>query len=437
MYRYNWPRVARSRGDGRNAFKTAGLIRTAAALAGATAFAFATSLSSSPAALASARASTLPAGQQLQAGQELVSTGGQYALAMQTDGNLVIYGNGCVLWASGTAGSGSNDDLSMQGDGNLVIYTAAGKAVWASGTTGSGTANYLNMQADGNLVVYTSTAKPVWASGVSNADQLCAPDSMALDQYLQSPNGQYKLLMQDDGNLVIYGNGKATWASNTVGAGGSSLNMQGDGNLVIYTSGGKAVWSTGTSGTGNGNRLVMQNDGNLVVYSSIGRAVWASNTAGGSQLTMGTWGGTAGPGAASKYYGYPYSNPPACTDGGACNADKWDFFQGQCTSWVAYRLNQLNGIAFGDYFGGDGKWGPAADWGSHARALGIAVNGTPAVGSVAWYSYGHVAYVEQVNSPTSIVISEMNIDNDNGFAVHAITTSSGHWPTDFIHVADR
>ena len=44
--------------------------------------------------------------------------------------------------------------------------------------------------------------------------------------------------------------------------------------------------------------------------------------------------------------------------------DQWDFYQGQCTSWVAYRLNQLNGIAF-----------------------------TPALGSIAWYLSGHVKYV--------------------------------------------
>jgi surface antigen len=71
------------------------------------------------------------------------------------------------------------------------------------------------------------------------------------------------------------------------------------------------------------------------------------------------------------------------------------------------------------------------------------VNGTPAVGSIAWYAStkaapdGHVAYVEKVNSPTSIVMSEMNYDSDNGFWVHTITRSTGDWPTDFIHVADR
>jgi len=157
-------------------------------------------------------------------------------------------------------------------------------------------------------------------------------------------------------------------------------------------------------------------------------------------LKFGKWPGTAGPGIANSYYGYPYSDPPACTDGGACLADQWDFFQGQCTSWVAYRINQLSDIPFSNTYDGSSTdtWGPAANWGPHAMSLasyGITVDTTPTPGSIAWYSSGegHVAYVEWVNSPTSVVISEMNYDNDNGFRIRTITPSSG-WPTDFIHI---
>jgi surface antigen len=391
------------------------------------------------AAWAAAGGSTLSAGQQLRAGQDLVSPGGQYTLVMQDDGNLVTYGNGCVIWASNTAGVGSSDYLVMQDDGNLVIYTSAGKPVWASNTAGVGSSDYLAMQGDGNLVVYTSSGKPVWASGAGNADQLCAPHSMGLDQYIHSSGGQYRLLMQDDGNLVLYGPNGATWASKTVGSGGTSVNMQSDGNLVIYGPNG-ATWASNTAGTGSGNHLVMQDDGNLVIYTSAGKPVWATNTvAGGPGLTTGRWAGTGGPLAASKYYGYPYPYAPQCTAGARkCVPDAWHFYQGQCTSWVAYRLNEFKGIGFTNAYRGQ-AWGDAASWGTAARKLGIAVNGTPAVGSVAWYStgiYGHVAYVEQVNSPTSVVISEMNYDYRNGFWVHTITTSGG-WPTGFIHIADR
>jgi surface antigen len=153
-------------------------------------------------------------------------------------------------------------------------------------------------------------------------------------------------------------------------------------------------------------------------------------------LVHGQWPGTAGPAAASANYSYPYADPPACTDGGACVPDQWNFYEGQCTSWVAYRLNQLNGIAFDNSYGGAGTWGSADNWGPHAQSLGIPVDAVPALGSIAWYASGHVAYVERVNSPTSVVVSEMNYDFDNGFRVRTITTSHG-WPTAFIHLSDR
>ncbi|MGO9898817.1 MAG: CHAP domain-containing protein [Solirubrobacteraceae bacterium] len=152
-------------------------------------------------------------------------------------------------------------------------------------------------------------------------------------------------------------------------------------------------------------------------------------------ITPGSWPGTSGPPAANSQYGYPYPNAPACTDGGACVTDAWYFFQGQCKSWAAYRLNQLNGVAFSNSYAGQ-HWGDATHWGAAAQAAGIPVNGSPALGSIAWYSSGHVAYVEEVDSPSQVVISEMNYDLDNGFRVRTITTSSG-WPTGFIHIADR
>ena len=230
---------------------------------------------------------SLQAGQVLRAGQTMVSGGGQYTLAMQTDGNLVVYGNDCVIWASNTAGTGSANYLAMQTDGNLVIYTSAGKPVWASNTAGTGSANYLAMQGDGNLVVYTNAGKSVWGAGRNNADQLCTNGVLHACQYLYSPSEQYRVIMQTDGNLVIYTSaGKALWASNTAGTGSANyLAMQGDGNLVVYTSAGKPVWASNTVGSGSANHLDMQNDGNLVVYTGAGKAAWAS----------GTWQLTAGP----------------------------------------------------------------------------------------------------------------------------------------------
>ena len=379
-----------------------------------------------------AYSTSLSGGQRLWSGQQIKSPNGRYRLVMQRNGNLVEYGPHAALWATGT--SGSSNDATMQRNGDLVVFSRLGKPLWQSGTAGPRTNVVLRLQDDSNLVIYRSS-RAMWARS-SSLTAGGPGQRLSAGQQIASPNGQYRLVMQTDGNLVQYGPSGAVWATGTSGSGNWAV-MQTDGNLVVYTAGGTALWQSGTGGHLNAGGFVLdlQNDSNLVIYGvgNLGE-LWSRE---GTPLTFGTWPGTGGPAAANLYYGYPYRDPPACTDGGACLIDKWDFYQGQCTSWVAYRLNQLNGFAFSDYYGGQGAWGNASNWGPHARALGIAVNGTPTVGSVAWYSSGHVAYVERVNSATSIVISEMNFDFDNGFRVWTITASGGYWPTDFIHIHDR
>ncbi len=149
------------------------------------------------------------------------ASGSSYAgsyLAAQEDGNLVVYGGGRARWATNTfarvtpncsAGwirrgqtlsrgqtrwsCDSRFYLAMQTDGNLVLYKRNAGPLWASHTDGSG-ADRAIMQTDGNLVVYKG-GTPKWASGTSYAGS--------------------ELLVQTDGNLVIYGGGSARWATNT------------------------------------------------------------------------------------------------------------------------------------------------------------------------------------------------------------------------------
>lgn len=108
----------------------------------------------------------LHSGEVLRTGYYLRSSDKCYALLMQGDGNLVLYGPGYhVLWSSGTTGTGA-DRVAMQGDGNLVVYTSSGKAVWSSRTGGNG-ASYIVAQTDGNLVVYRNGGGHTWASGTN------------------------------------------------------------------------------------------------------------------------------------------------------------------------------------------------------------------------------------------------------------------------------
>lgn len=151
------------------------------------------------------------------------------------------------------------------------------------------------------------------------------------------------------------------------------------------------------------------------------------------------WAGSPGTNEAYESFGYPWPAAPDCDESdvgtGGCINDGLGFFQGQCTSWVAHRLGQRNALAFSNWYRGV-RWGNAADWAAVAKSIGIKANRVPAVGSVGWYSRGHVSYVEEVNADGSIVISEMNTDGRNGFGFATVTRGGPGWPEKFIHLTD-
>ncbi|MFJ5984520.1 CHAP domain-containing protein [Lentzea sp. NPDC092896] len=113
-------------------------------------------------------------------------------------------------------------------------------------------------------------------------DSLAADQRIYPNQYLTSSDGRFVLILQGDGNLVLYGAGfRALWSSGTAGRSVHSVVMQGDGNLVLYGTGSRgALWASHTSGRGN-STLLLQTDGNAVLYSAAG-ASWSTGTAGAS-----------------------------------------------------------------------------------------------------------------------------------------------------------
>ncbi|GHU76526.1 hypothetical protein FACS1894188_09190 [Clostridia bacterium] len=126
---------------------------------------------------------------------------------------------------------------------------------------------------------------------------------------------------------------------------------------------------------------------------------------------------------------YPYkdnsvvTNPnsnPLYVDG----VDKWGYYIGQCTSFVAWCLESRNGLSgFRNWYGGV-NFGDAGSWGNAAKAIGITVDNNPAVGSVG-YNSGHVAWVAAVNGD-KITIEEYN---------SAVVTTAN--PRGLYHVFNR
>ena len=123
----------------------------------------------------------------LKLGEKLVSPNKKYELKMQTDGNLVLY---CVtkfyyqtssypirykvrvirtsIWDTyeNTFAKVVSGGLKFQTDANLVIYDQSGTALWSSKTYRTG-ATKLIMQDDGNLVLYKG-GNTVWQTKTEN-----------------------------------------------------------------------------------------------------------------------------------------------------------------------------------------------------------------------------------------------------------------------------
>ena len=73
--------------------------------------------------------------------------------------------------------------------------------------------------------------------------------------------------------------GTPVWSTRTDGNPGSRLVLQSDGNLVVYSPANRPLFANRIQ-AGGGTRVVAQADGNLVEYSATGKAVWATGTAG-------------------------------------------------------------------------------------------------------------------------------------------------------------
>lgn len=116
----------------------------------------------------------------------------------------------------------------------------------------------------------------------------------------------------------------------------------------------------------------------------------------------------------------------------------WGMYGGHnCTNYIAYMLG-ASGVAEPSF-----RLGNAAQWGPAAAAAGVAVDGDPAVGAVAWWSSGagglswagHVAWVERV-TPEAITVSEDNYPY-GPFDWRVIPRAGSGWPTGFLHFGAR
>jgi surface antigen len=127
--------------------------------------------------------------------------------------------------------------------------------------------------------------------------------------------------------------------------------------------------------------------------------------------------------------GYPYAHAAQGKQ------DPWSFTTRQCTSYVAWRLNESGNGSFRNQMrspaGQRVVFGNAEHWDTAAREMGDRVSKTPAVGAVAQWngnersvykSYttiasplGHVAYVVAVYKDGSVMVDQYDAQRPRAF----------------------
>lgn len=218
---------------------------------------------------------------------------GTFTVTSTTSTTLNIEGAGAATVCKGDAGGPSL--RTVNGTPELVAVTARS---WQGGCLGTDPAETrtgaVDTRVDG-LASWLNSAKqrPVVVTG---------GETLQPGEMIESENA--KLIMQTDGNLVLYhatggqNQGGALWATHTGGNPGAFAKMQADGNFVIYKKGGKegdgsaTLWASKTHGNA-GARLELQGDANLVIYTKdgghgTGGHLWHSDTyPRGDKLTSG------------------------------------------------------------------------------------------------------------------------------------------------------
>ncbi len=122
-------------------------------------------------------------------------------------------------------------------------------------------------------VVMSATAATAPPPSILSANGVLGPN-----QYLQSADGHFRLIMRSTGNLVeTIAGGRTLWSTGTSTHPGSRAVMQVNGSLVIYDPTNTAVWSSNSPTVGC-PRLIAQNDGNVVIYGAT-KAAWADGSA--------------------------------------------------------------------------------------------------------------------------------------------------------------
>ena len=177
--------------------------------------------------------------------------------------------NGVEVWYNYVANAPkSYNRYQITKDGKLVLQGPGGKVVWSSGQTKVKSKTYsLILTNDCELKVTSKENKLIWKAVYYRCTDLCPSE-------IYNPVSKFTFKTQKNGNLVLFDDkNKVVWESKSKGKGKGpyKLIVQKDGTLVLYGNN-KYVWSKRQSPSIKGRKgpykLNLQDDGNLVLYGN-------------------------------------------------------------------------------------------------------------------------------------------------------------------------
>ena len=171
---------------------------------------------------------------------------------------------------------------------DFVVSTSEGTILWSSGTAGQGEGCQLRIQKNRDIVIYSSDGSLIWHSNT----QLPPPNRLedrvdSLDTFggsgwsqLNSANGRYSVILQNDGNLAAFQDSETSpfWSTSTNGQGVAPYTLLVENcNLVLKDATNERLWSTNTHAHYSDCYFGIDNDRNIYVFGD-DRILWSSGT---------------------------------------------------------------------------------------------------------------------------------------------------------------
>lgn len=175
---------------------------------------------------------------------------------------------GALLLGAGSAAAQSVQTYTYDSQGRLIGVATA------TGARGGGVVTEYDYDDAGNR----TERQALGVGGPTSADRMTNGETLVPTQFLISPNAAATLLLQQDGNLVVYCGATPKWATATTAGRSMYFQAQSDGNLVIYDVDFLPIWASNTAGN-PGAVLTLLNSGNLILKDSTGvTTLWQSAT---------------------------------------------------------------------------------------------------------------------------------------------------------------